>query len=307
MRITDRMIAESALRNTETSLQAMSVTQDQIGSGKKLLQPSDDPTAVVSSIQTSDALAQINQYLRNIGTATNLTSAADSALADAGTVMQRANELAIEAANGTLGPSDRQAVEAEVDQLTAQLVTDANTKVGDTYIFSGTGGASGTGTVAAYSYTGAQDTGGTWTAPGSVSAYQGDDNAMQARISPGVTVQINVTADNAFGPALKALTELQSDLVAGNAPAGATLTDIQQGLNQITLSRASIGAAANRLQQTQSNLQNQQTAVTQLLSSLDDVDMASAISQLQQQQLTYNAALQVTGRILQTSLIDVLK
>ena len=302
MRITDRMIAQSALLNTEANLQAMSVTQDQIGSGKQLLKPSDDPTAVVSSIQTSDALAQINQYLRNIDVATNLTSAADSALSDAGTVMQRANELAIEAANGTLTASDRQAVETEVDQLTAQLVADANTRTGDTYLFSGTG------SVAPYAYTPAAQSVGAWAAAGLVGAYQGDSNPVWARISPGVAVQINVTGDAvSFGPALKALTELQSDLVAGNAPSGAALQDIQSGLNQLTFARARVGAAANRLQQTQTNLQNQQTAVTQLLSSLDDVDMAAAISQLQQQQLTYNAALQVTGKILQTSLIDVLK
>ena len=68
-----------------------------------------------------------------------------------------------------------------------------------------------------------------------------------------------------------------------------------------------VGARTNRLDQTQTNLQAQQLAVTKLLSDTEDVDMASAISLFQQQQLTYNAALQVSGKILQTSLIDVLK
>jgi flagellar hook-associated protein 3 FlgL len=85
----------------------------------------------------NDTLAQLNQYLRNIDMATSKVSAMDTALASAGDLIQRANELAIEGANGTLDASQRQAIAAEVSQLTEAMAQDAGAKVGDEYIFSG--------------------------------------------------------------------------------------------------------------------------------------------------------------------------
>ncbi len=296
MRITNRMLAENAMRNTSANLQAMSVSQNQIGSGKKLSKPSDDPAQVLSAIEATDGLAQISQYLRNIGVAQQQTSAADAALSDAANVVQRARELAVEGGTGTLSDADRQAIAAEVDQLTAQLVSDAATKVGDSYIFNGFQSQT-----APYVYTPASGT-----TAGVVSGAP-DTSAVMARVGPGVQVQVNTSAADAFRPALDALTQLYSDLESGGTVAGTTLDALDGALDAVTQARAVVGARTNRLDQTQTNLQAQQLAVTKLLSDTEDVDMASAISLFQQQQLTYNAALQVSGKILQTSLIDVLK
>lgn len=296
MRITNRMLAENALRNTSANLQAMSVSQNQIGSGRKLTKPSDDPAQVLSAIQATDGLAQITQYLRNIDVAQQQTSAADSALADAASVVQRARELAVEGANGTLSDTDRQAIAAEVDQLTAQLAADAGAKVGDSYIFNGYQSQT-----PPYSYTPASGT------TAGVVTGTPDTSAVMARVGPGVQVQVNTSAVDAFKPALDALTQLYSDLESGGTVAGTTLSALDDALNSVTQARATVGARTNRLDQSQATLQAQQLAVTKLLSDTEDVDMASAISLFQQQQLTYNAALQVSGKILQTSLIDVLK
>jgi flagellar hook-associated protein 3 FlgL len=292
MRITNQMMAEQTLRNLTKTVDAMARVQDQVSSGKRLRAPSDDPAQVRGAIKIRESLEQIDQYLRNLDTGTRLTAGADTALADAGDVLQRARELAVQGANGSLSATDRQAMAQEVEQLTEQLVSDAAAKVGDRYIFSGF-----RIDVPPYVSTG----------PGTVGPYQGDGNAVVSRIGPGTNVQVNVAGDVAFGPAFTALAQLHAELAAGTQVSGGTLTAIDAGSNGLLNARAIVGARQNRLEQTQMTLQDGQIAATKLLSDLEDVDMTKAISELSQRQLTYNAALQLSGKILQRSLIDELQ
>lgn len=291
MRITNQMMAEQTLRNLTKSVDAMQRIQDQVSSGKSLRAPSDDPAQVRTAIKVREGLQQIEQYLRNLDTGTRLTAATDTALSDAGDVLQRARELGVQGANGSLSATDRQAMAQEIDQLTQQLVSDAATKVADRYVFSGF-----RTDVPPYVTTG----------PGTVGAYQGDGNTVMCRVGPGATVQVNVAGDAAFGPAFAALAQLHAELAAGTPVSGATLSAIDAGSDALINTRAVVGARQNRLEQTQQTLQDGQIAATKLLSDTEDVDMTQAISELGQRQLTYNAALQLSGKILQRSLIDEL-
>ena len=172
MRVTESMVYDKTNSSLASDLAAMQTSQDQVSSGKKLNLPSDNPADVQSAIGLGDTLAQLNQYVRNISNATNTLSAMDTALSSAGNVIQRANELAIEGANGTLDASQLQAIGAEVSQLSESLVTDANAKVGDRYIFSGF-----RVDTPPYQVTG----------PGQVGPYQGDHGVSveAAAVKPG--------------------------------------------------------------------------------------------------------------------------
>jgi flagellar hook-associated protein 3 FlgL len=214
-------------------------------------------------------------------------SAADSALSSAGDVMQRANELAIQAANGTLSPEQLKEIGLEVDQLRQNLVQLAGTAVGDTHVFSGFK---------------------TDTAPyaSAAAAYAGDGNAIMARIAPGSQVQVNIPGDVAFGPAFDALNKLYAETSAGTQVSGATLSAVDAGQQGILDARATIGARQNRLDAASQVLDDAVLASKTLQSKLEDVDIASAISELSTRQATYQASLAVNAKILQTSLIDYL-
>ncbi len=287
MRITNSMLTAQGLRDLQANYAAMAKAQEQVSSGKRLNHPSDDPADVQQAIKVNGTLASIAQYLRNIGTAQTTTSTAESALSSASGAVQRLRELTVQAQNGTLSASDRTSMAEEVQQLTQQLVSMANTKVGDDYVFSG----QKTGTPPYASPT----------AP-----YAGDSGPINARIAPGITVAINVTADAAFAPALAAANQLATDLAMGNTPAAGTLTNIDAGLDALLAARARIGSVDNRLTDTQTFLQSGQDAATQLLSHLQDADMASAITEASARQTTYQAAISITAKILQQSLINEL-
>jgi flagellar hook-associated protein 3 FlgL len=286
MRITNSMLTAQSLRDLQANYSALAKAQELVSSGKRLNHLSDSPADVQQAVKVNSTLASISQYLRNIDTAKTTTSTAETALSSAADAVQRIRELAVQAQNGTLSASDRVSMSQEVKQLTDRLVALANTKAGDDYVFSGQK---------------------TTTPPyaSATAAYAGDTGPINARIAPGVTVAINVTADVAFAPALAAANQLATSLAAGTMPPTA-IADIDTGLNALLSAETRIGSMDNRLADTQTFLQSGQDASTQLLSKLQDADMANAITEATARQTTYQAAISVTAKMLQKSLIDEL-
>jgi flagellar hook-associated protein 3 FlgL len=292
MRVTEGMIYNSTNRSLNTTLAAMQKSTEKVSSTKQLNRPSDNPADARSAVQLRDVLAELDQFMRNIDTATSKVTAMDTAMGSAGELIQRANELAIAGANGSLGASDRAAMAQEVSQLIEGLAQSAGAKFNDEFVFSGFRVDR-----PPYQVTGA----------GTVGAYQGDHGVTLARIGPASTMQINMAADGIFQPALDALAQLKTDLESGNPVQPTTITLIQGSLDNLLASRAQVGARANRLDQAKTSQQAVLTSNEALLSQLEDVDMAAAITELTKRQTTYQASLAVTAKVIQTSLIDYLR
>ena len=287
MRITNSMLTAQTLRDLQGNYAAMATAQEQVSSGKRLNRPSDNPPDAQQAIKYNQVLASAGQYLRNVQTAQSSTATAEGALASAGDAIQRLKELSLQAANDTMSASERQNILAEVNQLADQLVSLANTKNGDDFVFSG----QKTSTPAYASAT---------------SVYAGDTNAITARISQGQSLQINVTADVAFGPALAAANALATDLAAGTRPQTTTIQGLDDALAATLTARTKIGAIDNRLTSAQSFLTDQQQTITAMLSTLEDADMPTVITEATTRQTAYQAAISVNAKILQKSLINEL-
>lgn len=294
MRITNQMVSDRALAGMTSLYDLVQHAQDQITSGRRISQPSDDPAGTRRAIRLQETLDQTTQYSRNIDTADGRLTAADSALSGAADVMQRARELAVQGANGSLSASDRNAMASEVEQLARSMVGQAATKFGSDYVFSGFQ----TGTPPY-----AEAPAGTAT----VSAYAGDAGQTVVRIGPGVTIPTNVAGDATFKPALDALAQLHADLTGGDAVQASTIASIDTGQAALTDAWTEIGARQNRLDQTKTSLGDLQLTSTKLLSDLKDVDLAEAITELTSRQTAYEAAAKANGRVLSTSLLDYLK
>jgi flagellar hook-associated protein 3 FlgL len=287
MRITNAMMSSRALRDLQVNYAGLAKAQEQVSTARKLNRASDDPAQARVAVKVRDSLSALAQHLRNIDTAQRATGTAETALSSAGDALIRLKELALQAANGTLSATDRHAMAAEVAQLSDQLVGLANTRNGEDYVFSG----QRTRTPAF---------------PSAAAAYAGDASSLNARIAPGVTLATNVTGDVAFGPALAAVVGLQAELAAGAAPSGATLAALDGGLDAVLGARATIGAIVNRLDTTRIFVEASHDAATELLSDLEDADMAEVITSAAQRQAVYEAALSVNAKILRRSLVDEL-
>ncbi len=288
MRVTQQMLHQGSLRSLAANLSSLQKVQEQVSTGRQLNRPSDDPAHVREAVKLRDGLAELEQYLRNSDAAEREISAADAAIRSANDGLQRARELAIQGANDTLSSADRQRIAQEVTAIGEALVQAAGARVSDRYLFSGY-----RTDIAPYA-----------TASG---PYLGDAGAIVARIAPGQMMQTNATADVVFGPALAAITALATELNAGTRVSAATISALDAGQDALLTGQAVIGARANRLASTRAVLEDGKLASTQLLSQLEDVDLTRAITELTQRQQTYEAALKVTGQLLNRSLIDELR
>jgi flagellar hook-associated protein 3 FlgL len=292
MRVTNAMVYNTATNSLSTDLAALQSITEKVSSSKQLNRPSDNPADVQSAVGLNDTLAQLNQYIRNIDNASNKVSAMDTALSSASDLIQRANELAIQGANGTLDASQRASMAAEVAQLTEAMAQDASAKVGNEYIFSGFRTDRAPFQVAG---------------PGQAGAYQGDHGVVLARVGPSSTLQVNLPGDAVFQAAIDALTQLQADLNSGQPVQQSTIAQISGALQTMTQAQATVGARANRLDDARTAQQALVTSNQAMLSQLEDTDMPSAITELTKRQTTYQATLAVTAKVMQTSLIDYLR
>ncbi len=138
---------------------ALDRTQQQISTGRRILNPSDDPIAASRSLELNEALSRLTQFDRNGVMARNRLHHEEAALGDMNNVLQRVRELALQANNATQSNETRALIAVEMRQHLDQLVQLANQKDGNgRHLFSGnmdgTAPVSRSGT--AYSYNGDQ-------------------------------------------------------------------------------------------------------------------------------------------------------
>ena len=95
--------------------------QEEVSAGKKILTPSDDPGAYTVADRLTQSVSAMDQYGRNISMAKSRLSQEDTVLSSVSTIVTRLNELGIQGANSTNDSTARNAIAAEMDQLSQQL------------------------------------------------------------------------------------------------------------------------------------------------------------------------------------------
>jgi flagellar hook-associated protein 3 FlgL len=293
IRVTQQMIMDSTLSNIETNQGRIQQLEDQITSGSQLTKPSDNPIGVARALNLQDSISQSQQYQKNIDQANSWLNTTDSTLSSLTSALDRARELNVQAANGTLGADDRTAIAAEITQLQQHVLDLSHAKYGPYYLFSGT----------------ASDKAGyTTAAPSSSGGYQGNSAQIMREVAPGTTMGVNVGATQTFDPIFTALQTLQQGLSGNDTDVMQTSLDqMDTALNAIDVSRSEIGAKTNRLDFLQQRQSSVEVNLTGLLSDTKDVDMASALTNFSMAQNVYTASLQAGAKAIQPSLLDYLK
>ena len=293
-RITQGMMNQTLLYDLRHVTTQLSTSEQQLSSGYKLNQPSDDPYGASQALKLRADLASNQQYQSNVQDANSWQNVADTALGDIGDSIQRARDLVLQGANDTNAASDRQAIVTELNQLIDSIKTDANTQYAGRYIFSGTQ---------------------TNTQPyqlGTNDAYSGNTATITREIGVGVQVAINQPGSSIIGDdtsgLLATLRGIVTDLQSGNTNALSTtdLDALDSANDQLLNARAQVGALSNRLTTATNRLQSTEQSTTQLLSNVQDADMTQVMVNFSTQQAAYQAALRAGAQIIQPSLMDFL-
>lgn len=184
--MTDRVsLAQMFTQGLRGILNAQSqvyTTQNQLSSGKRVLQPSDDPVAAAQILQLNQAQANVTQYQKNITGATDNLSTEDTQLGNVDTLLTRVRELTVQAGSGGLTQSDRQALAAELSQRLQELGGIANTQnANGEYIFAGFQGQQAPFVQSGNTYT-----------------YRGDAGQRYVQVSSSTFVPVNDNGKSIF-------------------------------------------------------------------------------------------------------------
>ncbi len=139
MRISSNYLSQAFISTLDQQQTLLANTQQQISTGLRFTQASQDPAAASQTLDLQSTLGQLGQYTTNSNLAQSRLSIEDSSLNQVTNVLQSVRTLAVEAGNATQTPETRASIATNVQQQLSALLSLANTQDGDgQYIFAGT-------------------------------------------------------------------------------------------------------------------------------------------------------------------------
>lgn len=298
MRVSTSMMQRLAVESMLGRQADLNLTQQQVATGKRILTPSQDPAGSTRILSLNQQLAEVEQYQSNIDRVTSRLEAEDNVLESTNNALQRVRELAVMGLNDTYGQTERTQVAADMWLLLDEVLELANTQDGTgEYLFSG---------YQSQTQPFVDNGAGNYT-------YQGDNNQRAMKISATREIESSDSGRAVFEDlavvaggkqsVFKTIYDFATGLEA-NTPDANILTDLDAALTKITTTRASVGARLNAADG-QREINNQVDVQTKtVLSSIEDLDYAEAISRMNLELAGLQAAQESFQRIQNLSLFN---
>lgn len=256
----------------------------EVSSGYRVTSPSTDPRAAAEIAKIRHAVERTAGFRSNIGAARGDSELAEGVLAEASSLMERVQELAVQGANGTYSARERSSMAIEITGLKAQLLSMANTRGSNGYLFAGSA---------------------TTTAPFDAGAiFVGNSNAHPVEIGANQVVNMAVDGAKAFTATggedvFQVLDALTAALNADDQTAIiSTLDRIKGSHGQLVRARADSGLLLDRLNMSESALDQADLALKTRQAVLGEADAAGAMTELVKVQSSIERSLAVAQRTL---------
>jgi flagellin len=141
MVVQHNMQAMNANRMLNITTGAQSKSAEKLSSGYRINRAADDAAGLTISEKMRKQIRGLDQASTNAQDGVSSVQTAEGALTEVHSMLQRMNELAVQASNGTNAESDRQAIQDEIDQLTTEIDrVSETTKFNETYLLKGEAG-----------------------------------------------------------------------------------------------------------------------------------------------------------------------
>ncbi len=289
-RVTDRQILTQHTARIGRTRAEQSRLQEQIASGKRVQRPSDDPQSYSHLERLSHRLAQLEGAGQTAAASRTRLETADKALDNMHNTLSRVRELTIQGLNSSYNTNDRQDIAAELRQLSDHFGALTATRIDGEYVFSGTK---------------------TDTPPlADDGTYQGGGPGTVVEIGDNTRVDVAVIGDELFDGdvnIVQLLSELAEQMETEDLDAlGDNLANLDAAEEQLIVGRTSVGARISRIDVAETLTEDIRLGILKEQQDVGDTDVASAISELLVQERSLQAAVQVAGRSIQPSLLDIL-
>lgn len=293
MRVTDAYLHAAMLRRVQQGYGKVAEASAALSSGRRVQTAADDPYAADALRRLDSERKALADGLVRSRMLTGGLEAAEAALGESTGSLVRVFEIAIQMGNDTYDASARAAAAEDVRQIKASLLAIANTDVDGKFVFSGR----------------AEDT----TPFDDSGAWQGDPGAREVDVARGLRVEATVSGGAAFSGTdggvdiFATLDALAAALEANDGDAVATLSqDVDTGRDQLSAARADLGARLNLLDRAAAFGERLQVDLEARRRDLVDTDVAKAATELSQAENTLQAAVSVTQRLMEPSILRML-
>ncbi len=315
MRVSLQQQHHTFVRDVEQRLYSLNRIQQELGSGLRIFQPSEDVPAAQHALLSRSQLALNSQYQRNIENGQGLISSADAKLSQIVDLINEIDALSLAADNDTQSPEDRTFAAQELNQKLERLIEYVNSKFVDKYLFGGHGTLTPPFEVS-------RNEQGLIT--GATRATESISGRIYRAIDEDETVAVNVTGDRLFQPIgqedtaadlFYVVSQLRDTIANNNTPPeGMDATHSTHALraslegirNRVIEEQTYIGSLGQRLTTKLSELKQSQIDWTKRLENSQGSEMTDLVSRLSIEEGVYNALLAIQSRVLSKSLIDYL-
>ena len=307
MKISTHLMFERASHQMTSAQTNLAKSQAQLAQGKQIINPSDAPDQASTVQRLKSILTRQDSYQTALNTVQNRLQGEDSTLSSVSDLLIRAKEIAVQANNDTLSSDNRKALGVELQGLRDQMLSLANTKdTNGNYLFAGS----------------------KVTQPPVVSVaggspqYVGDQTRMKVMVGENRSMPINRTGTDAFVPVNRTLPDgstqgvgffnVMDDLIKGvntsdRPKMQGGLGELDTLLGGLSMARANIGSGLKGIEQQTSVIEDTVLNLKTTLSSVEDLDYASAITKMNQQMLSLEAAQSSFAKISQLNLFNYIK
>ena len=271
-----------ASKNLQNAQSKMATSVERLSSGLRINRAKDDAAGLGISNSLTSQINSANQGIRNLNDGISMVQTAEGAIGAANDMAQRILTLATQGANGTLGTTDRTAIQSEMRQLLTAV-----TAIGGRTKFSGNSLLGVTITTASATQFSLQAT------------NQSSDsiallNSAFWDIGLG---SVSVTATNNANGQASAVTNAanHADITSATASAAATAfnsvqTQATAYITALGTQRSLLGAYQNQIEYTVSNITELSSNLSAARSNVIDTDYATETAALTKGQILQQAA-----------------
>ena len=255
-----------ASKAASQSQRMLDTAMERLSTGKRINYATDDAAGEAIAVRLQAEIEGIAMATRNVADAQSLMDTADGALAETSNILLRMRELAVQASTGTLNSDDNAALDAEFQQLEAEIDRIASSsKWAGSDLFTGTARVFHIGTKA------------TDTLSHTIGKMAAHDLGVDS-----------LGADNASGGS-NADADIDADLTDATK-AAAMITAVDNAIKLVSTERGKLGALSNRLSSTITNLDQVRVNLSASQGIIEDADFAEETSNLAKGQILQQAA-----------------
>jgi flagellar hook-associated protein 3 FlgL len=297
MRVTFNTIYRNGLGDINRAASDLARSQREVASLRRVQVPSDDPAASSAIVGERTAMRTIDQYVRATNTVDSRLQVIDSVLSDLILTIESARVAAAAARSSTVTAPQREAYALQLEGLRDAVFTNMNSQVRGDFLFSGT-----RSDVAPYARI-----------AGVVQPYAGDSQRVLLDIDGHRAVEISVDASGLMqGSEPVDLFESFAQLIAAvrngdGAGIDTGLEALVRAHQRATDVQSRVGGALGALDSHRERLGALRRASDQRRASLEDANLAEAISRMQQADAAHRAALGAMSGMSRLSLLDFIR